>query len=118
MLGGEGAQGLVPVQGVAVLAGTRLGESVGVEQEGVAGSEDRGGGDEARVGQDADEETARRGQEVGRAVGPQDEGGRMAARGDADGDLPGRGVGFENPEDGGAVARIPAAWSTARTAPC
>ncbi len=70
---GEAAQRLVAEEGGAVLAGAGLGEAVGVEQEGVAGAQGGGGGGEVRGGQDADEQAARGGQEVGGAVGAQDE---------------------------------------------
>lgn len=69
----EVAQCLVPEQ-FALLADPGLGESVRVEQEGVARRQRGPGGGESGGGQDADEETSGGGEVVGPAVPAQDEG--------------------------------------------
>jgi hypothetical protein len=74
-----------------------VGEAVGVEQKGVAGGEDGGGGGEARLGQGADEEAAGGGQEVGCAAGPEFERRGVAARSESDGGLPGDRVSSNEP---------------------
>ncbi|GGY79161.1 hypothetical protein GCM10010300_23620 [Streptomyces olivaceoviridis] len=50
------------------------------------------------MGRYADEHAARGRQEVGRAVGPLHYDRRVAARGETDGELPGRRVGVEVPK--------------------
>jgi hypothetical protein len=69
-VGGERLQRVVAIQ-VVVLSRARLGEAVGVGQQGVAGVEGGADGGEGRFGEGTDQQPTRRRQVLGPAVCPQ-----------------------------------------------